>query len=205
MRHVLALTICLAPAIALAQAAPPQQLPQIAISANQTALGPPDAASPAAQTLSAQNALAGSATNVAGQNTTFQASLGTGNVYGGDLILAVGKKGSTGTAQNTALNMVDVTGKGHVGYGGSAPVVSACGTGSPAVDANATDTAGTVTFGAGAGSCTVTFNVAYATYNHCVVTFEASLAAEGYTFTLSALTITATALSGKADYHCEGK
>lgn len=86
---------------------------------------------------------------------------------------------------------------------GSAPVVSACGT-SPAIDATANDGHGTVTFGAGATTCTVTFATAYTTFAHCHVTFQSSLAAEAYSYTKTAITITATALSGNADYSCDG-
>lgn len=58
---------------------------------------------------------------------------------------------------------------GHLGFINSAPTLSACGTGSPALDATASDTAGTVTEGTAATGCTVTFAVAYASPPHCVV------------------------------------
>lgn len=50
---------------------------------------------------------------------------------------------------------------GHVSSTGGKPAVSACGTGSPAIDARATDYSGTVTTGTVATTCTVTFAVAY--------------------------------------------
>jgi hypothetical protein len=90
-------------------------------------------------------------------------------------------------------------------FSGSAPAVSACGGGTPAVDGNATNFSGTVTFGSAASSCTVTFaNGGFTTFNHCQVTFQSSLAAEAYTYSKTVLTITATALSGSADYRCDG-
>ncbi|HEY1858653.1 hypothetical protein [Acidocella sp.] len=100
---------------------------------------------------------------------------------------------------------MEIGATGNVGYLGTAPVVSACGT-SPAIDAAATNMAGTVTFGSAApSSCTITFvNSGFATSNHCRVTFQSSLAAEAYSYTKTVLTITATALSGSADYSCDG-
>lgn len=94
---------------------------------------------------------------------------------------------------------------GHLAFSGTAPVVSACGT-SPSIDANATDNSGTVTVGSGVvASCTVTFNAAYATFNHCRVTAQPSVAAFAYSYTLSAITVTATSLtSDKFDYFCDG-
>ena len=94
----------------------------------------------------------------------------------------------------------------HIGYGGSAPTVSSCGI-SPSIDAHATDASGTVTIGSGTvASCTITFNVAYTTWNHCIVSpHTASLVAFGYSFTTSAITVTATSLtSAVIDYRCDG-
>lgn len=97
---------------------------------------------------------------------------------------------------------------GHLGFinpGGVAPSVSSCGT-SPSLDTYATDISGTVTFGSGSPtSCTITFGSAFTTYDHCRVTFQSGIVAGyGYTYSLSAITITATALSGAADYICDG-
>lgn len=93
----------------------------------------------------------------------------------------------------------------HSYSGGSAPVVSACGTGSPAIDANATDSSGTVTTGAVATTCTVTFNHAYGTFDHCIVTSQSSISGLAYSYTLSAIVVTASVLGGdKFDYRCDG-
>jgi hypothetical protein len=94
---------------------------------------------------------------------------------------------------------------GHIAHSGSTPVVSACGTG-PSLDANGTDTTGTVTVGTvAAASCTVTFGTAYATWNHCRVTSQSTIASFAYSYTLAALTVTGTSLVGdKFDYDCDG-
>lgn len=86
-----------------------------------------------------------------------------------------------------------------------APAVSACGT-SPTIDSHANNRSGTVTIGtATPASCTVTFaGAGYTTWNHCRVTPGATFAAFAYSQTLTVLTITGTALSGKVDYDCDG-
>jgi hypothetical protein len=97
-------------------------------------------------------------------------------------------------------------GGSHYDYAGTAPAISACGTGSPAADAHATDASGTVTAGGGVlASCTVTFHAAYSTWNHCVVTPEAADAGFAYSYTKSVLTVTATSLTSEVfDYRCDG-
>lgn len=95
---------------------------------------------------------------------------------------------------------------GLLSFQGTAPAVSACGT-SPSIDGHATNNSGTVTVGTGAAaSCTVTFaNSGYATWNHCRVTPQSTLAAFGYTYTKTVLTVTGTTLTGASfDYNCDG-
>lgn len=86
-----------------------------------------------------------------------------------------------------------------------APTISACGT-SPTVDANSSNSSGTVTAGTGTvTSCTITFAIAYGSWAHCNVTPESSTAAFAYSNTKSAITLTATSLtSGLFDYRCDG-
>ena len=90
----------------------------------------------------------------------------------------------------------------------SAPAVSACGTGSPAVDTHGNNRSGTLTAGAGTlTSCTITFaGGGYTTWNHCRLTFHnAVLAGAAYSYTLTAITVTATSLtSATFDYDCDG-
>lgn len=106
------------------------------------------------------------------------------------------------TCGSAACEKID--GNKHFSYYGAAPAVSSCGT-SPSIDANATDTVGTVTVGSSTASCTITFAVAYATFNHCRVTSQQNLAAFAYSYTKTAITVTATALGGDVvDYNCDG-
>lgn len=91
-------------------------------------------------------------------------------------------------------------------FTGSAPAVTACGT-SPSIDGKATNNSGTVTVGTvAASSCTVTFaSSGFTTWNHCRVTSQTTLAAFGYSYTTSVLTVTGTSLVGdKFDYECDG-
>jgi hypothetical protein len=87
----------------------------------------------------------------------------------------------------------------------AAPTVSACGT-SPAIDAHANAKSGTVTVGSGAvASCTITFASAYTTFDHCRVTPHSTIAVFAYSYTLAAITLTATSLtSDVVDYDCDG-
>lgn len=74
-------------------------------------LGANDAATPAVQTLTVQNVIAGTS-NAAGANWTIAGSRGTGTGVGGSLIFQTAPAGTTGTAQNalaTALT-IDSTG-----------------------------------------------------------------------------------------------
>lgn len=124
------------------------------------------------------------------------------NSYGVNITAA------TGATNNYAAKFSGQTlFNGHINFTGSPPVVSACGT-SPSIDANATDTSGTITVGTvAATSCTITFANAYASYAHCRITSEtAGLAAVAYSYTTSAITITGTSLIGGIfDYNCDGK
>ncbi len=107
--------------------------------------------------------------------------------------------------QNLTFSPVNPQFSGHISFTGTAPGVSACGTG-PSIDAHATDATGTVTVGTvAAASCTVTFNVAYATWNHCRITSQSTIASFAYSYTLAAITVTGTSLVGdQFDYDCDG-
>lgn len=81
----------------------------------------------------------------------------------------------------------DVYIDGQIINGGSAPVVSACGT-SPSITGG--DTAGKVTIGSGTpSSCTVTFDTAYSNAPSCTITGSDDANAYGATTTTTALTI----------------
>jgi hypothetical protein len=77
---------------------------------------------------------------------------------------------------------------------GTAPALTSCGGGSPAI--NGTDLAGTVTMGTSATGCVITFAVAYPFAPHCVVTWIASpLASQSYATSTTAITLTQTSTS----------
>lgn len=140
----------------------------------------------------------GSGDTCIGEGTTM-----TGD-YTNSTVIGIGASASASHQVVLGTSAENVIMPGHRSFIGTAPAVSACG-GSPSIDTHATDSSGTVTFGSAATSCTITFNAAYVTWAHCTVGFESALAAEAYSYTTSAMTITATALSGKADYVCDGQ
>lgn len=79
------------------------------------------------------------------------------------------------------------------------------GTGTPTIDATATNSSGTVTAGASATSVIITFSAAWAARPHCVVTDESTLVSFIYSVSTTAITITQTANSNNLiDYHCFG-
>ena len=137
---------------------------------------------------------------------------------GPDSLLVGGQTGLTLLTSNATGDIVFNSGlntekmrlkaSGHLSYKGSAPSITAgggCGGGSPTIDANATDNSGQVTVGTATTTCVITFANAFATYNHCQVTSGSTLAAFAYTYTLSAITVSATVLGGdKIDYRCDG-
>lgn len=103
---------------------------------------------------------------------------------------------------STTLFMIDPSGWSH--YGGGTPTLSTCGT-SPTLGTNSTDQAGTITFGATASACTLTFSQAAPSLPHCVITTEAVSLVNAYTITktVTGFTITQAASGGVSfDYFC---
>ena len=98
---------------------------------------------------------------------------------------------------------VAVTTSSHFSTGASSPVVISCGT-SPTVTGN--DIAGTITPGATAAGCTITFGTPYTNAPSCVVSQRTGslVNALSYTVTKSALTLTETSFTSIFDYHCIG-
>lgn len=86
--------------------------------------------------------------------------------------------------------------------GGSAPALTSCGGGSPAITGS--DLAGEVTMGTTATGCVITFNAAYSSAPYCTVTWQATpLASQSYTVSTTAITTTQTSTSGnKLNYVC---
>jgi hypothetical protein len=76
----------------------------------------------------------------------------------------------------------------------TAPALTSCGGGSPAI--TGTDTAGIVTMGTSATGCVITFNVAYTGTPYCVVSWIATpLASQSYATSNTAITLTQTSTS----------
>lgn len=112
--------------------------------------------------------------------------------------------GKQDTLGYTALNRAGDTMQGNLNLSGAAPALTSCGTAPPAVTGN--NEAGVITMGTGSPTgCTLTFNVAnpFVVTPTCVVTWQANLAAMGYTNTQTALTLTQTGTSSnKVNYRC---
>lgn len=109
---------------------------------------------------------------------------------------------TTPTLASSTLFMIDQSGDAH--FGGGVPALSSCGT-APFLDANSTDQAGTVTFGASASACTITFSVSKKSSPHCLISTRAVSLVNAYTITqsASAFTITQAASGGTVwDYFC---
>jgi hypothetical protein len=81
-------------------------------------IGSADAASPSAQTLSAQSVVAGT-TNAAGQDFTIRGSRGTGTGAGGAIVFQTAPAGASGTTQNAATERLRITSVGEIGIGGA--------------------------------------------------------------------------------------
>lgn len=88
----------------------------------------------------------------------------------------------------------------HWATTGTAPGISGCGTGGTI---NGNDQSGTVTLGTTPGSCVLTFAAAYVTTApKCTVSFQGGVPG-AYSASTTALTVTATGLSGAFDYRCD--
>lgn len=91
---------------------------------------------------------------------------------------------------------------GASGHSGT-PVLTSCGTGSPAISGS--DSAGTVTAGTNATGCVITFAAAYVGVPYCVVTSQVApgTSTPAYSVTATAITLVQASQSGnKWDYIC---
>lgn len=107
--------------------------------------------------------------------------------------------GSSAASEFTGLKIT-----GHYDSLGSAPVLTSCGT-SPSI--SGTDTSFTVTGGASATGCTITFAAAFTNSPHCVVSQRAVDLTNSLSYTVSSsqLVITQTGFDGNViDVICKG-
>ena len=130
---------------------------------------------------------------------------GTGNSGRGSTA-STGQIGIATKAPNATLTVGDAsntsTQGNHIGFLGTAPVLSAAGT-TPSLDATATDAAGTVTEGTTATGFVLTFNHSFATAPHCAVSSPNGATLTSYSVTTSALTLVNPSASGsKWTYWC---
>lgn len=144
--------------------------------------------------------------------TTATAALRIDNGGASPALFALNGRSFSGGNGAGALNLSNAAGiffgtsalvPTHIGSAqATAPALTSCGTGSPAIVG--TDTAGTVTMGTAATGCIITFNVAYTGAPHCTVTWRATpLVSQSYTVSNAAITLTQTSTSGDlVDYTC---
>lgn len=110
-------------------------------------------------------------------------------------------------ASSTGTTLFSFDGNGHHGYGGTAPVLSSCGT-SPSLSSDATDDSGTITVGSvSATACTLTFAAVRTNSPHCNITNQSMSVVNAMTYTESTtnFVVSMTGLTGdKLDYNCTG-
>lgn len=136
--------------------------------------------------------------------TAFGVSTSTvGNpIFGVDTTNTAGNIFSIATTTGTIFWGIDRV--GHIFATTSTPTLSSCGT-SPSMTGG--DSRGTITTGATASGCTVTFGTAYTNVPSCVVTPQTGSVINTFSYTVSASAITATETGlggGKFDYICMG-
>lgn len=107
-------------------------------------------------------------------------------------------------ASSSGTSVLLVDSKGHTGYGGTAPTLTSCNTGT--VLANSTDVAGAIIPGTAQTTCTITFATARTNTPFCQVTEEVGTAISiEASATPTTLVITGTTIGGDTiSYHCDG-
>lgn len=151
---------------------------------------------------------AGSSITTGTNNLTLGYQVGSSTLTTGNSNILIGTSSAVTAATSSTSNEINIGGLLFYNNNStSAPAVSACGTGSPAIDANANNKSGTVTAGTVATTCTITFaGTGYSTWDHCRVTAQGEGTVNAsYSYTTTAITVTAGALGGaKIDYDCDG-
>lgn len=108
-------------------------------------------------------------------------------------------------ASSTGTSLMTFDSKGHLGFGGTAPTLTSCNTGT--VLANSTDVSGAIIPGAAQTTCTITFATARTNTPFCVVTQAVGSAVTGLegSSTPTTLVITGTTIGGDTiTYYCPG-
>jgi hypothetical protein len=113
--------------------------------------GAPDAALPVQQILSVQNVLAGTS-NTGGPATIITGSISTGNQAGGGIVFRVSPGGSSGTAQNAAVNAMQILGTNGVSINSATVHGVLLGQGAGAITSLVGSVSGLPLVGLGSGS-----------------------------------------------------
>lgn len=92
----------------------------------------------------------------------------------------------------------------HVVGFGTAPALTTCGT-SPVANTGNTDTAGTITTGSAATTCTITFNVPFNNAPACTLQAQGNATQPTYTVSGTAITVSVDVASTVYSYMCIGK
>lgn len=155
------------------------------------------------------NTLIGATTGVlittGGSNTILGNATGSTVLTTGTHNILIGTSNATTTPANNSSHMINIGGLLSWNKASLAvPVISTCGGVNGTVDSHANSASGTVTVGSTGTVCTATFASAYTTWNHCRVTFQTGGDNSAYTYSLSAITVTATAAGHVWDYTCDG-
>lgn len=151
------------------------------------------------------NAMAGTTTGNSNTCVGFHACQSTLKTGGDNIVIS---SGGTGYDVLTSSTNHEINIGGMLFYNKTsvaAPAVT--GGTSPTIDAHANNRSGTVTVGSGTvTSATITFaGSGYSTWSHCRVTSQSALASFAYSYTKTAITVTASSLTGAViDYDCDG-
>ena len=141
-----------------------------------------------------------------GRNTIIGNNVASTTLVTGSNNIIIGTTAAQDTIAANTNNEINV---GGLLFYNTASVAAPAVTGgtSPTIDSHANNRSGTVTFGSGTvASGTITFaGSGYSVWNHCRVTPQSALTSFSYSYTKTAITVTASSLtSAVIDYDCDG-
>lgn len=129
--------------------------------------------------------------------------VGSTTFHNGQHVILIGDDATTDTPASNTSNYMNIA-SGTIAGSLLSPVVSSCG-GTIAANANSSDIFGSVTVGAAATACTVTFGVAKSSAAVCIPTSRSGLPLT-YTPGTSTLVVSNAGLGGTTfDYACSGR